>query len=222
VEKRNVPGRMSQSRGSDHYPRFKLPRFWWLIQVAGALVGLFLLLFPDVADLELPSRIGFAAGAIILPLVFAVLVHLARVLVVFLRRASCYDVHTTEIEELRERVKHLQTFVTWLIQEGQDRNAFLIDHCFAYDARTFIVLRKKPRTQLAVGTQVVVVDMQTGAAMGEFQVSEQDGRGCHCELKGHVDALWLGHIKENGNQPSQVPPEWRAIARSRTTGDENE
>jgi hypothetical protein len=182
---------------------------------------LLLLLFPGVANLTLSWRILVGVGAVVLPLAYAGLAHLARVLAVFCRRAQCYNALVTEIEELRSNLGCLQSLSARLLHETRDRNAFRIDHCYTYDRRTFIVLQNRPGAHLAVGTRVAVLDAETGV-MGEFEVMEREPRGYHCELRGHIDAVWLGNIKRSADRQSEVPPEWRAMIVSARTGDDNE
>lgn len=205
------------------YPRLAWPRTGWWFTVLGTLIGITIVLYPDITSLKLTHRVAIAVGLIILPGLMVILLCLAKVIIVFFRRAVNFDALLTEINGLEQKLESAQFAVGRLIQERANRNAYPIVFCYTYENRTFIGLRKKKGPTISDGQKVTVIDTQTGYVMGHFCVMRQTDDHYLCEREGYMDALWLGNIKQHGSQHSEAPPEALAIAIiSKTTGDDDE
>lgn len=213
---------MSKALQDIPYPRFVWPRPGWWFTVLGTLVGVAVLVFPDLSSLGITGRCAVAAGLIAGPGLIIALIFMMRIALTFCRRAVGFKKLLGQIVEIKERLVSTEFTVLRLVQERRNRNAYSIAHCHTYDNRTFIALRRKRGRKLSVGQKITVVDCDGPSVMGHFNIIREDGEYYVCELQGYMDALWLGNIKQHGSQHSQAPPEALAIAISEETGDEDE
>jgi hypothetical protein len=204
------------------YPRFVWPRSGWWLTAISTLAGIVLVLYPPLASLGLVRRIGIVLVLIVVPAFVVVVPRVVGKLIVFARRALDFDMHLTEIDELKQRVEVANLAIVDLIRGIANRHAYRVAYCYAYQNRTFIALRKKRDSDLSLGERITVVDEQTGSVMGEFQVTEEVDGDYRCERVGYMDALWLGNIKQHGGTHSEAPPEALALVTSSITGDEND
>lgn len=210
------------TQGIIPYPRFAWPRSGWWFTVLGALAGICVILYPDISHLSLVHRFAIAFGLSVLPGVLLILLFAARTLSVFCRRAISYKTLLGQISVLEDKLGSTQLAVRWLLQERQNRNAYLIAFCYEYENRTFIALRKKRGRTLSEGQKITVVDTRTDDVIGHFTLTRQENDHYLCERDRYMDALWLGNIKQYGSQHSEAPPEALAIAIFEKRGDEDE
>jgi hypothetical protein len=198
---------MTDSNDGLYYPKFRLPVSGWWFTVVGTVAGLAVLMFPGLSLLSDGQRFCVFLLLIVMPGGIILLLHSTRCVSVFIKRALLYGRLTQAITSLEQRLGASQRSLTALLQERQQRNAFEIAYCYAFDHRTFVALKRKRGRSPTVGTDVAVIEQDSGALIGEFRVHKDADRYHICELVGYIDALWLGNVKQHGTQHSEPPPE---------------
>ena len=198
---------MTDSNDTIYYPKFRWPVSGWWFTVVGAVAGLAVLMFPGLSLLCDRQRFYVCLLLIVVPSGIILLSHSTRCVGVFIKRALRYGRLTQAITSLEQRLGAAQRSLTALLQERQQRNAYEIAYCYAFNHRTFVALRRKRGRAPTVGSDVAVIEQDSSALIGEFRVQKDSDRYHICELVGYIDALWLGNVKQHGTQHSEPPPE---------------
>lgn len=213
---------MTDSNDGMYYPKFRWPVSGWWFTVVGALAGLAVLMFPGLSLICDRQRFYVCLLLIAMPGGIILLLHSTRCLCVFIKRALSYERLKQAIVSLEQRLGAAQRSLTALLQERQQRNAFEIAYCFAFDHRTFVALIRKGGWVPTVGSYVAVIEQDSGSLIGEFRVQKDFDRYHICELVGYIDALWLGNVKQNGTLHSEPPPEAVAWVLPGAIGEKND
>lgn len=204
------------------YPRFVWPNSGWWFTVIGAIAGLAVILYPDISDFELMPRIIISVCFTVCPAVLLLLAFILRYLIAVTNRARALTDAQEKVRALESDLLATRDVVRALLLERSNRRAYTIVHCYIYADRTFIALRKRTGPTLMENQRIAVVDTQTSAVMGHFIYRRTEGENYVCEQDGHMDALWLGFIRQAGTQYSVAPPEALAFAIMESTGDTSE
>jgi len=213
---------MTNSNDSIDYPKLRCPVSGWWLTAIGAFAGLAVLIFPSMTLLNVWQRFYVCLLLIIIPGLIILLFHSAQCLNVFIKRALRYGQLTQAIISLNQQLGEAQRLLVVLFQERQQRNAFEIIYCYAFEDRTFVALKRKKGRAPVHGSNVTVIDQDSGALIGKFRIQKDFNQYHICELAGYIDALWLGNIKQHGSQHSEAPPDAIAWVLPGTIGEEND
>jgi hypothetical protein len=213
---------MTNSNDSIYYPKLRWPVSGWWFTVVGAFAGLAVLIFPILTLLCDRQRFYVCLLLIVMPGGIILLSHSARCLNIFIKRALHYGQHKQTITSLNQQLGEAQRLLIALFQERQQRNSFEIAYCFAFEDRTFVALRRKKGRAPTIGSDVTVIDRDSGALIGKFRIQKDSKQYLICELAGYIDALWLGNVKQHGTQHSEPPPEAVAWVLPGTIGEGND
>lgn len=202
---------MDKSTRDIKYPSFHWPRSGWWFTVIGAVVGVGYIVYPRVVQLTLPNRAIVGAGITLAPGVLVLASFLLRAIRVFVNRARTFSQILQYQCMLEEKLGCLQELIRLLLSDRTNK-AYVIDHCYDYENRTVIALKKKPGPSLSVGQAIAVIDQKDAAPLGKFVVTRSDTEFYLCEVTGYMDPLWLGYVKQAGTTHSQASPSAVAVA----------
>ena len=175
------------------------------------LLGFVLFFFPELTA-NSPALVGLrlkvGVPLLLAPLLVPVIVWMGRTITVAAQRVKLYtQLHFVAAQALNdlEGVKRSYFDLAW--QKAQDK--LEITKVAYLDGKIIIrVLKGKP-CRVKQGDSLAVVHKEDSLLMGIFQVTEIRSQEIYAKGISHVDALWLGYIREQGE--TDMTPNLTAI-----------
>lgn len=196
-------------------PELNWPKFQWNVTkwltIASFLIGALLLIFPGWSEGKFDEyRILVAVLIIMSPfLLFTAFPWICKVSTVTARRLRCYPKLLETSKGQGRDLKAMNKMIVDFIQNHINSNSFEIVRSAFTNEKLYILLARQSGKEMVVGNIVEVLHKKDNMLMGRFKVTELREKVYYAEGISHVDPLWLGYVRKQGE--IQIQPHMIAI-----------
>jgi hypothetical protein len=196
------------SAADERFPNSGWPKWLkrdiaWVAGLTGTVLAVMGLLFPDLTTKAKHERLGAICFSFATTLAIAIIIYVLRIAFSASQKSLSYGRLFCKLEQTtKERDVARQTTLNY----AQQDNPYELDRVLMHKNEIFVVIRKKSRPKLNVGTRVTILDTGDGAQMGNFVITEVRHADYYARSDDFIDAVWEGFLRREGKTEHAAPP----------------
>lgn len=178
-------------------PQWRVTRY---LTMVSTLLAIVVFVIPGLSAGNLDRhRIIITIAVIVIPfVVFTAIPWIYRAIRIIGKRVIYYPEIRRVYQETRKDSMELQKAMTEYVMNRIGSNKLEIQLAAFKDGKIFLALLRRAEIDIRVGDVVEVIHKTDYKSMGQFKITEIRSGDYYAEEAGHIDRLWRGHLKIQG------------------------